>query len=325
MSELNSSINIHIQRTPHVTATDFDFLDSMVREPRFHIYAPELDGDDGSALTGFRKIASGDSKVYKDVMQRTDRDSAWAKSFSALFMLRKPIESYDATPEQCLSNETLRSFGNVAVDLAHISAGQFIDNISSQLTRLPNFVRVRDNIITENISERLPLTIKESPKLRTLGQVGLLMTIGDNHRLLDSLLVQKGFSVTTNEIPVTGAHEKAGLKYLTGDTPTESEVLEAAAFNLVRNFVTHGSTYKLRSQLNTFAEGIDENDIASLLFTIQTKGTDGVRDLVTQKLDESGMANDLTFIVPGSQHNPIKLKDTYERRGGKLGIRTGIF
>lgn len=222
MSEFDS-ISIHIQRTPHVTATDFDFLDSMVREPRFHMYAPELAGADDTVIAGIRKIANGDSKIYQDVMSRTDRNSMWAKTFSALFMIKKPIESFDATDEQHRESEVLRSFGHKAIDLTRVSGRQFIDSMPDQLERLPAFIAERDGIISQNIVERLPLLIEESRKLRSLSHVGLLMTIGDNHRLVDGLLVEQGFSVTTNEIPVTGAHEKASLGILTEEHQLSSK------------------------------------------------------------------------------------------------------
>ncbi len=319
------SINIHIQRTPHVTATDFEFLDSMVRDPRFHIYAPELEGADSTLLEGLRKIARGDSKVYRDIMSRTDKNSTWSKTFGALFMLRKQIESFDVTAEQHEANEVFRGFGQAVLDLSRITSRQVIDNMPAQLQRLPTFITARDTLIAQNVVEQLPLIISANSKLKSLGKVGLLMTIGDNHQLVDKILESEGFDVTKNDIPVMGAQEKAGLMQLEGKMPTDTEVLEAAAYNIIRGFVTHDSTYELRRQLNAFVPGTDESDIATILSEIQKHGIEGIKNLVTGKLEEVDIDTDLGFIMPGSKALAIRPKETVERRNGIMGIRIGMF
>lgn len=319
------NIDIHIQRSPHVTATDFDFLDPMVRDDRFHLYAPELDGSDNAVLAGFRKISNGDSKVYQDVMSRTDRNSSWSKTFSAVFMTKKPIESFDVTADQHQANDVFRNFGAMVIDLSSVTSNQFIDNMPAQLNRLPTFIKARDTIIAQNILERLPKVIESNPKLAHLSRVGVLMSIGDNHRLLDKLLEKHGFTITRNDIPITGAHEKAGLMQIEGIIPSEADILEAAAYNLVRNFVTHDSTYELRKQLNIFSKGSSENDVSVILSLVQKYGIDGVKYVVTEKLKESDITTDLSFSSPGSKPQPVRLKETYERRNGVLGIRTSMF
>lgn len=320
-----TDIDIHIERSPHVTATDFDFLDAMVRDPRFHMYAPELDGVDDTTLTGIRKLAAGDSKVYRDIMSRTDKDSMWAKTFSALFMLRKPIEAFDVTPEQYRENPALRDFGQVTVDLSRVSANEYIDSMPSTLQRLSTFITARDSVISQNIVERLPVIVNENRKLKELGKVGLLITIGDNHRLVDGFLRDHGFAVTTNDIPVTGVQEHASFEYLDGRSPSEDEILEAAAYSIVRSFVKHPSTYELRRQLNLFAQGFKEDDIASLLLAAKTEGITGIERFVINRIESMGEATDLTFVASRSHDSPIRLKETYERQGMRMGVRSSIF
>ena len=324
MSETHENIDIFIHRSPHTTAQDFDFFHDELRQPEFHVYAPESAGLDRHFQRGLEKIAKGDGKVYQEVMSRTNPDSMWGATFRGLFMSRKPIHLFDATEQQIAADPVLSSFGEYTQTPS--SAAQVVQETRSHLLRGALYLAKRDTIIANNIEQWLPGVIGAHPRLRTLGTVGLYMTIGDNHQLVDQILMERGFRVHTNKDVILGPREAATNKYLMKQEPDESEILRAAAMPFIRSFVAHKSTNKLRQILNDGLSDFQFDHLSDLLDEVRTNDLVAIHEylgwlLTDNSIEESG----LEFVDPSSQKPDIALKQSIEVRNGITGIRTGIF
>lgn len=324
-SQTSPEVHIHIHRSPHVTAADFEQLPELLKNRSFQIFSPESSGLDESFQRGMQKIASGDSKVYTDIQSRTDPESAWATLFRATFNSRKTIELFDATPEQERTEAAMRTYGARAVALTG-DYQKFLDEARASTARLAEFIRLRDTTISENVATKLPEILDRSPKLRTLSTIGILLTLGDNHQLVDELLRSKGFTVTTNELPPLGISEEVGLRVLRGESFTDSDITKAGAYKLLRSFVSHTSTQELRATLNVCAETMDEQNITEILTLLNTEGSTGVHGYIRNILALRGLNDSFKYTAPtGDIPQSIRLKQSIEYRNGIAGVRTGIF
>lgn len=319
-------IHIQVHRTPHATAEDFNFLHEMLRQPSVQIYAPESNQYDSYVKAGLEKITSGNTKVYRDVMDRTNPTSMPAAQFQALFALRKPLAFFDISQEDANQDPVLDTFGKYSFDLTRTNAEQMIAAAPRHLRRGAAYIAKRDTIIAHNIRDGLPELIQEHPRLRSMDKVGVLMTIGDTHQTIDRRLKDEGFSVETNPPTVFEARQQAICDYLHGREPSSGILIKAAAMMMLRNFVWHASTLELRSIMNDSLEEIKPQDIDTALTEYRRMGAVGVHGFLKELLQSRSLdGQGLEFIDPLNQRPAILPKQTPLIHNGIMGIRTGIF
>lgn len=293
MSESNNhNIGIYVHRTPHVTETDFQFLnDKIRRDPNIHIYAPEVSGWDQEFRSSLISIANGDVKTYLKMKAQTDPGSSWWAVFDALYASRMPLEIFDVTREEMEGDEILSGFGKSTFDLTTITATELVNDLRMRMQRGAQFLEKRDTIIARNINEKLPGIIDGHKRLRSLGQVGLLMTLGDNHQLVDGFLREYGFTVETNGAVVLNPHEYAIDMYLHNLEPTDDDVVRAAAMSVLRGFISHQSTIALRETMNSALSDIQESDIDDILDIFKKYGAKGVNKYIVELLNAKNLNN----------------------------------
>lgn len=320
------SVDIYIHRSPHVTREDFSFLGPMVRDRRFHLYAPESDGFEDTKKEGYRLISKGDAKTYRDIIARTDPDSMSYAFFSALYASRIPLAFFDTSPEETAANPILAQFGKNTIDLQDITAESLIESMPGSLSRSAAFIEARDRTIAQNVETHLPEIITGNPRLRLLGRIGLLITIGDNHQMIDSLLTNRGFSVETNPVTTLNPREDAVVTLLRGGELTEQQILQSSAVALLRGYIWHSSTAELRKIMCDILDDVNMDDVDQIINTLRRGGTTGIHDYIKKLLETHNITGSgLVLQDPARKRPAILPKHTPEIRNGVPGIRTDIF
>lgn len=286
IESLKPKLDVHIRYSPHTTVEDFGDLDRELRHGGYDFYAPEIAGHTPDKVAMLEKIAKGDTKTYQKVMVGFDKFSVGAM-FRAVFASRIIVLHADSSREQLRQYpDDLRSFGDEQ-PRTFTDLDEFVDYSRQRAELGARFTTRRDEVFVNNLEGLLPERIKPHPRLSAAENIGVLITMGDNHISLPRILEERGYRVRVSGLPeVYFAPEEALVGYINGHVPSDELMLEVAASNIIRPNLYHPYTNELRKIVRQITGKLSREEVEWLLKTGQTEGTAVVYPFIQDKLDK---------------------------------------
>lgn len=296
------NITLEVRLDPHNTRTDFAFFDDALKDG-VDIYIPEHNAYTQESAKGYKKIASGDSKVYQKVKERLNPDSMFAAQLSALFASRVQVELFDIPAAEYYANPiALTQLKDREQGVNGSSVNHIVDRFLTTLDLSSRTNTFRNEGIANNLITRLPGFVAQHPRLSQKDEVNVLVTMGDLHLQLPSLL-GNDFKVTSNEVIQSdlSAEEQCAVKTIYGEELVEGLVYQGVAAVMLSPYVHGESTAMYRKIMNKIVQGVESDEVAEIL-EARSRGINAVHGLLRDRIAYLGIDADRDFqlVKPGS-------------------------
>ncbi|CAN5149125.1 hypothetical protein BH09PAT3_BH09PAT3_2310 [soil metagenome] len=295
MSEVQENISVEVHLGPHNTRTDFAFFENALKDG-VDVYVPEHNAYTQDDVHGYKKVASGDSKVYQKVRERLNPDSMFAAQFSALFASRVQVELFDVPAAEYYADSTALALLKDGERGANgSSADETVERFLASADLSARTTNLRNEKIARNLVTRLPGFVAQHPRLAQKDQVNVLVTLGDLHFQVPTLLGDS-FAVSANEITQSdmAADEQCAVKMSLGEEIDEELVYRGAAAALLSPYVHGDDTAERRSTMNRIVQDAGQDEIEVIL-EARSGGPSVVHELLRSRLGYLGIEGGKDF------------------------------